>query len=346
MVAAAAGQKRVGLPVGSCGNVVRHIRIHALIRICHDKSGGRVTGPVIAQCGVLFGVQQLCGAEYEPPRQSKTQQASDELARRREEEAAADGLCDEGDALGSQLRSFAQKALQGLFPGSRFGLLLPQQRQQEAHGGQAVELEPVLLQSQKLGLHFPAAPVKVGFHSALRDVKRVGDLRNPHFLIVEHTHHQTLLRGKLRQNLADQAGGLLPVHLQLRLKVRSGLRDHVRIPVRFLQIREGQRLLSGHFAGRDVDRDPPQPGQKGVVVFQGVKTLKSPQIAVLQDVPCKLLVPDHGADAAVKNGTAAFVQSGKSGLVALSCTANQLAGLFKFVLFHLFLRRFPYWFVP
>ena len=148
-------------------------------------------------------------------------------------------------------------------------------------------------------------------------MQRPGDLLHAHILIIPHTENHLLSLGQLGQNLPHQSGGLLPVQRRLRLAVKVQIRN-LRLPilpVLSAQLREVHGQPLRHLPGGLVHRNPPQPGQKGPVGLQLVQALISPEVAVLQNIPGQILVPDHGTNGAVEGRVGPLIELRKGRLV-------------------------------
>ena len=217
-----------------------------------------------------------------------------------------------------------QRRPQRLPPGLLRGLQPPQQGVEIGHGGQAVELDTLLFQGPDLGLHLLAAPEQLGLDGAGGDLQQLRDLPDAELLVVAHTQDQVLLRGQLRQDLPHQAGALLPVQRQLRLGLRAELRQLRQLRLLPGQVCKGQRQLLRQLVGGDVDGDAPQPGQKGLVGLQLAQILEGPQIAVLHNIPGQVLLPDHGPDGTIEDGTGDLIQLGEGGLIPCLGPGRQL----------------------
>ena len=203
-----------------------------------------------------------------------------------------------------------------------------QQRHQEGDRAEAVELDALLFQLPDRLLHLFPALEELGLHGARRQLQQLADLLHAELLVVAHTDDQLLLLRQLGHDLPHQPGRLLPIQGQLRLVLHLEI-GKLRLLLVLLvrrQLREAQRQALGHAAGGLVDHDPPQPIQKGLVRLQLIQTLKGPEIAVLEDVPGQVVVPDHGADRAIEDDVGLLIELAEGGLIPGLSLGHQLRG--------------------
>ena len=202
-------------------------------------------------------------------------------------------------------------------PGLGGGLLASQEGRQEGNGGQAEELDALLLQALDRGLDLPAAAEELGLDGAGADAQVLGDLPHGELFIVVHAHEHPLAHGEAVQDLPDVVGGLLPLQPELRGALGAGVRQ-LGDPRAFLGLQLGEEhrgLLPQHRAG-PVDGDAMQPGAELAGLAELIQMGKGVDVGVLLDVQGRVLGPDHGADGPVDLLVRRPVEGGIGVLVA------------------------------
>ena len=189
------------------------------------------------------------------------------------------------------------------------------QGEQEGEGGEAVELDALLLQRPYRGFHLFATVKELGLDRSRCEVQKLRNLLDAELVIVPHTENQVLLLGQGSENLLHQPGGLLPIQRQLRLGFHAQIGQLGELPVLVSKVCKGHRQALAHPRCGEIHGNPPQPGEKGFVVLQRVQAVVGAQIGVLLNVPCQILVAGHGANAAVEIGAGQHIQIRESVLI-------------------------------
>ena len=301
----------------------RHLLL-GLLRI-RDLRGHR--DPLLSdpgQASVLHIVKERLSADQQGGRHGHRHQLDPQGVQK-------GGACGDGGYGRRPLRGgLGQNVLQILPLFSDRGLQPVQQRHQEGDRGQAEELDALGLQRPDPLFDGFFAVVYLDPHGGGVHAQLGSDLPGVHPLIEVHGRDHALARRQIVQDLPDLPLDLFGLQLHLRGGVGTLVRNlHGLVRVLGGQVGEENGLpLPQQLLGA-VHGDLPQPGEKGLRAAELVEAGEGLEIGILLNVQGQVLVPDHGAYAAVELLIAELVKIGERVPVADRRFTDQLCTDFR-----------------